>query len=95
MHKDVSQEPKLLVLGCSETLAAKYGSVACGLERNLSVFSALSASYSEVLSLGLCCVLSLVTACLASLRLILEALLCVKLLLACREYKFLTAILAY
>ena len=86
---------KLLILGCSKALAAKNRSVAGGLERNLCFFSALSASYAEKLSLGLSCVLSLVTASLASLGLILEALLCKKLLFACCENKLLTAILAY
>ena len=84
----------LLIFGCSIALAAKNRSVACGLERNLSLFAALSAGYCEVLSLGLRSVLSLVTARLASLGLVLEALLCVKFLLACCENELLATVFA-
>ena len=85
----------LLIFRCCKAFAAVYRSVACGLERNLSLFSTLSALNCEKLSLGLSCVLSLVTASLASLGLVLEALLCIKLLFACCESELLTAILAY
>ena len=84
----------LLIFRCCKAFAAVYRSVACGLERNLSLFATLSTGYCEVLSLGLSCVLSLVTTCLASLRLVLEALLCIKFLLACCEHELLATVFA-
>ncbi len=84
----------LLISGSRETFAAKNGSVACGLEGDLCFLSAFCTGNGEILSGRFAGVLSLIAACLASLRLVLEALLSVEFLLACREYEFLTAIFA-
>ena len=72
-----------------KALAAKHRSVACGLERYSCVFSAVGARYREVLL-----AFSLITARLASLRLVLEALFGIEFLLACRKNELLTTVLA-
>ncbi len=84
---------QLLLLHLSIAFAAIYGSVVAGLERNLSFLAASCTGSGEKLSLRLSGVLSCVTAGLASLRLVLEALLCIELLLASGEYKLFAAIL--
>ena len=79
---------------CFEALAAVNGSVAAGLEGELSLAAALRADSDKVLTLASLCVLLLVAASLAALRLILKALFSIELLLACCEYKLLAAISA-
>ena len=72
----------------------RNGSVGAGLEGHTGYAAALCASGLEKLSLGLACISSLVTACLASLGLVRKSLLCVESLLTCGEYEFCTALLA-
>lgn len=84
----------LSVLSCFEALAAVNGSVAAGLERELSLAAALRADSDKVLTLASLSVLSLVAASLAALRLVLEALFSIELLLASRKDEFLSAISA-
>ena len=78
----------------SEALAAEYGAVGLGLEGNLCLTTATGASSGEELTGATSVVLASVTACLAALGLILEAALCVELLLTCGESEFLAALLA-
>lgn len=80
---------------CRKALAAVYGSVVVGLERNLCLFAAVCANCSEHLAVRLGCILTVVTASLASLRLILESLFGIKFLLTCGKDEILTAILAF
>ena len=80
---------------CFEALAAINGSVAGGLECQLCLAAAVTAGCDEVLTLASFSIFLLVAASLAALRLILKALLCVELLLSCREYKLLTAVSAH
>ena len=84
----------LSVASLLEARAAINGSVTGGLERKLSLASALGASSDEVLALASLSILFLVAASLAALRLVLKALFSIELLLACCEYKFLSAISA-
>ena len=84
----------LCVASCFEARAAINGSVAGGLECKLSLAAALRAGSDKVLTLASLCVLFLVAASLAALRLILKALLSVELLLAGCEYKLRAAISA-
>ena len=85
---------QLLISGSCKALAAKYRSVGSGLERNTSYSAAVGASGLKELSLGLACILLLVAACLASLGLVLESLLCIESLLTCGKYELLAAVLA-
>jgi len=84
----------LSVASSFEARAAVNGSVAGRLECKLSLAAALGAGSDEVLTLASLCVLFLVAASLAALRLVLEALFSIELLLARCEYKFLSAISA-
>ena len=84
---------RLLLLGSGISFAAIYRSVVRGLEGNLCFLAALCACGCKELSGGLACVLSCVAARLTSLGLVLEAALCVELLLACGENEFCAAIL--
>ena len=79
---------------CLEALTAVNGSVARRLEGQLCLATALTASSDEVLTLASFCVLSLVAASLAALRLVLEALFSIELLLTCCEHELLAAISA-
>ena len=79
---------------CRKALAAVYGSVVVGLERNLCLFAAVCANCSKHLAVRLVCILTVVTASLASLRLVCKAVLSVELLFACCEYEICTAVLA-
>ena len=79
---------------CFEALAAVNGSVAAGLEGELSLAAALRADSDKVLALASLSILFLVAASIAALRLILEALFSIELLLARREDEFLAAISA-
>ena len=78
----------------SEALAAEYGTVGLGLEGNLCLATATGAGSSEELTGATGSVLASVTACLAALGLILEAALCVELLLTCGENEFCAALFA-
>ena len=84
----------LSVASSFEARAAVNGSVAGRLECELSLATALRAGSDKVLTLASLCVLLLVAASFAALRLVLEALFSVELLLARCEYKFLSAISA-
>ena len=84
----------LSVDGC-KALAAIYGAVVLGYETNLCFLAALCANCGEQLSGSLTCALLRISASLASLRLVLEILLCVELLLSCSEDELLSALLAY
>ena len=64
------------------------------MEGELSLAAALGANSHKVLALASLSILSLVAACLAALRLILEALFSIELLLARRKDEFLAAISA-
>ena len=79
---------------CFEALAAVNGSVAAGLESELSFAAALGAYSDKVLTLSSFSILLLVAASLAALRLVLEALFSIELLLARRKDEFLAAISA-
>jgi hypothetical protein len=87
-------QDRLLLLHSGEAFAAIYRSVVAGLERNLSFLAAVSANGGEHFSLFLVYVLSLVTAYLASLGLVLEALFCVEFLFAGGEHEIIAAFLA-
>ena len=84
----------LLLLHSCIAVAAVYGSVAVGLEGNLSFFTAVSACGGEEFSCGLCSVLSCIAAGFASLGLVLEAFFCIEFLFTGCENEFVTAIFA-
>ena len=84
----------LCVASCLEARAAINGSVVGGLECKLCLAAALRAGSDEVLTLASLCVLFLVAASLAALRLVLEALFSIELLLARCKDEFLSAISA-
>jgi len=77
----------LAFLLCCEANAAVNRLALGGLEGNLALATALCANSGEHLSLASLCVLSCSTALLASLRLVLEASLCIELLLTCGEHE--------
>ena len=85
----------LLLAMLLEAGAAVHRPVAGGLESDLRLTAALCAGGDEVLSLALARVLLGVTACLAALGLVEEALFLVELLLTCGEHKFLAALFAH
>ena len=78
----------------SEALAAEHGTVGLGLEGNLCLAAAASAGSSEELTGTTGSVLAGVAASLAALGLVLEAALCVELLLTGGEHEFLAALFA-
>ena len=78
----------------SEALAAEYGTVGLGLEGHLCLAAAACASSGEELTGATGIVLASITAGLAALGLILEAALCVELLLTGGEHELLAAIFA-
>ena len=78
----------------SEALAAVYGTIGLGLERNLCLAAAGSADSSEELAGTTGSILACVAACLAALGLILEAALCIELLLTGGENELFTALFA-
>lgn len=84
----------LFSLHSGEAFAAINGSVVAGLERNLCFLAAVCAGRGEKFSGCSAGVLLCNAASLASLRLVLKALLFEEFLFACREDKFLTAVLA-
>ena len=83
---------QLLLLHSSVALAAVYGSVVLGLERNFCFAAAVCANSSEEFLSCLTGILSCITAGLASLRLVLESALCIELLLACGENEIVSAV---
>ena len=83
-----------LLFHLSEALAAINGTVGLGLEGNLCLAAAGSAGSSEELTGATGSILASVTAGLATLGLILEAALCVELLLTGGENEFLTTLFA-
>ena len=84
----------LFLLHFSVALAAVHRSVVAGLERNQRLFAALETSGGEEFSLGLVSVFALITASLASLRLILEAFFCIEFLFTGSENELVSAVLA-
>ncbi len=89
-----AKELSLLLSHTSEALAAVYGAISLGLERNPCFSAAVSADSSEVLSGATGSVLPGITAGLAALGLILEAALCIELLLTGGEHKLVAALFA-
>ena len=79
----------------SEALAAENGTVGLGLEGNLCFAAATSAGSGEELTGATGSVLASVTAGLAALGLILEAALCVELLLTSGEHELVAALFAH
>ena len=78
----------------SKALAAINMTIGLGLERNLCLAAACCANCCKELTGTTGCILACITAGLAALGLILEAALCVELLLACGEYEFITTFFA-
>ena len=78
----------------SEALAAENGTVGLGLEGNLGFAAATSAGSGEELTGATGSVLAGVTAGLAALGLVLEATLCVELLLTSGEHELVAALFA-
>ena len=82
------------LLHLCEALAAVYGTVGFGLEGNLCLAAACCANCGKELTGTTGCILACVTARFATLGLILEAALCIELLLTCGENELLTTFLA-
>ena len=78
----------------SEALAAEHGTVGLGLEGNLCLAAATSAGSGEELTGATGVVLASITARLAALGLVLEAALCVELLLTSGEHELIAALFA-
>ena len=78
----------------SEALAAEHGTVGLGLEGNLGLAAATGAGSGEELTGATGSVLASVTAGLAALGLVLEAALCVELLLTGGEHELVAALFA-
>ena len=72
----------------SEALAAEHGTVGLGLEGNLCLAATTGAGSGEELTGATGSILASVTAGLAALGLVLEAALCVELLLTGGEHEF-------
>ena len=79
----------------SEALAAENGTVGLGLEGNLCFAAATSAGSGEELTGATGSVLASVTASLAALGLVLEAALCVELLLTGGEHELVATLFAH
>ena len=102
MKKDETQSASSLLTSGSgllshlrKALAAVDGTVRLGLERNLRLAAAGSADSREELTRTAGGVLASVAAGLAALGLVLEAALCIKLLLTGGKNKFFAALFAY
>jgi len=95
------QKPKtgfslsLLLAHLGEALAAVHRAVRLGLEGNLGLAAAGSAHSGEILAGAASGVLAGVTAGLAALGLVLEAALCIELLLTGGEHELLAALFAH
>ena len=79
----------------SEALAAEHGTVGLGLEGNLCFAAATSAGSGEELTGATGVVLAGITASLAALGLVLEAALCVELLLTSGKHELVAALFAH
>ena len=79
----------------SEALAAEHGTVGLGLEGNLGLAAATGAGSGEELTGATGGVLASVTASLAALGLVLEAALCVELLLTGGEHELVATLFAH
>lgn len=82
------------VLLLCEALAAVYRSVLTGLKGNLCLSAARIAGCCKPLTLATGCVLSCITASLATLGLIYKAFFSIEFLFACGENEFVAAFLA-
>lgn len=91
----VSAELTAFRTNLCKAVTAVNRTVAARLERELCLSAALGAGRGKELTLRTRCVLALVAAGLTSLRLVLEAVICVKFLLAGGEHELLAAISAY
>ena len=78
----------------SEALAAENGTIGLGLKRNLSLAAAACANSGEILTGTAGSVLACIAAGLAALRLVLEATLSIKLLLAGSKNELVAAFFA-
>jgi len=87
-------ESGLLLLHLCKALAAVNRTVGLGLERNSGLSAASGADCSEILARAVGGVLAGITAGLAALRLVLEAALCIELLLTGAENKLIAALFA-
>jgi hypothetical protein len=85
----------LLLPDLSEALAAVNGTIRLGIEGDLRLTAAASASGSEILPRTTGSGLTSVSAGLAALGLVLETALCIELLLTGSEHEFLAALFAY
>ena len=85
----------LSVLHLSEALAAVNGTIRLGLKGNLSLAAATSAGSGEELTGATGVVLTSIAAGLAALGLVLEAALCVELLLTSGEHELVAALFAH
>jgi hypothetical protein len=79
----------------SEALAAVDRAVALGLEGHTGFLAAVGAHSSEILAGTAAGILAGITACLAALRLVLEAPLGIECLLAGSEYKLVAAVFTH
>ena len=86
---------QLLLAHLSEALAAVDGTIRLGLKGNLSLATASCANSGKVLTGTASSVLASVTAGLAALGLVLEAALCVELLLTGGEHELVAALFAH
>ena len=91
---EIFQELVLVGTHLSEALAAENRPVSLGLEGNSCLTAATSAGSSEVLTGTTGVVLASIAASLAALGLILEAALCVELLLTSGEHELLATLFA-
>ena len=85
----------LLIAHFGKALAAVHGTVRLGLERNLRLAAAGCANSGEILAGAAGGVLASIPAGLAALRLVLEAALCIELLLTGGEHELLAALFAH
>jgi len=85
----------LLVAHLGEALAAVHGAVRLGLEGNLGLATASGANSGKVLTGTTSSVLASVAAGLAALGLVLEAALCVELLLTGGKHELVTTLFAH
>ena len=90
----VSNEERLVASSGCEALAAVYSLALGRIEGNLAFLTAVSTDGGEHLARTLRTVLASITACLATLGLVLEALLSVEFLLTGGEHEIVAAILA-
>jgi hypothetical protein len=90
----ISRKRLVAVTASCVALAAVYRLTIGRIEGNLALLTAISANGVKHLSATTSSVLSDVAAGLASLGLVLEALLCIELLLTCGEYEVVAAFLA-